>query len=82
MARGMDIDNVLYVLSYEAPQYLKTHIHRIGRTARAGKAGTAVTLLEKKEVSGKTEKWKYCTNLYPSWSELLKLLIGLDLASV
>ena len=49
LARGMDIDNVRFVISYESPPYLKTYIHRAGRTARAGKVGTAVTLLDKKE---------------------------------
>lgn len=50
MARGMDVDNVEYVVSYDVPPFLKTYIHRIGRTARAGRSGTAITLLEKKEV--------------------------------
>ena len=50
MARGMDVENVQCVISYEPPSYLKTYIHRVGRTARAGKVGTALTLLEKKEV--------------------------------
>ncbi|KAJ8298998.1 hypothetical protein KUTeg_023058 [Tegillarca granosa] len=49
MARGMDVDNVRYVISYDVPAYIKTYIHRIGRTARAGKAGTAITLLQNKE---------------------------------
>lgn len=49
MARGMDIDNVQYVISYDPPPYIKTYIHRVGRTARAGKEGTALTLLQKKE---------------------------------
>ena len=50
MARGMDIDNVQYVISYDPPPYIKTYIHRVGRTARAGKEGIALTLLQKKEV--------------------------------
>ncbi|KAI0213479.1 ATP-dependent RNA helicase DDX51 [Lamellibrachia satsuma] len=50
MARGVDIENVHYVISYDFPPFLKTYIHRIGRTARAGRAGTTVTLLEKKEI--------------------------------
>ena len=50
MARGMDLDNVKYVISYDNPPYIKTYIHRVGRTARAGRAGTAISLLEKKEV--------------------------------
>lgn len=50
MARGMDIENVQCVIAYDHAPYVKTYIHRIGRTARAGKAGTAITFLEEKEV--------------------------------
>lgn len=39
MARGMDIENVKYVISYDAPNFVKTYIHRVGRTARAGNTG-------------------------------------------
>lgn len=52
MARGMDVENVKYVISYDSPLFIKTYIHRVGRTARAGKLGTAFTLLQKKEVRG------------------------------
>ena len=41
MARGMDIENARYVISYDMPPYIKTYIHRVGRTARAGKTGVA-----------------------------------------
>ncbi|GLH10172.1 Probable ATP-dependent RNA helicase Dbp73D [Gryllus bimaculatus] len=51
LARGIDIPDVDYVVSYDVPKFVKTHIHRIGRTARAGRKGTAVTFLEKKEVN-------------------------------
>ncbi|XP_017280097.1 ATP-dependent RNA helicase DDX51 isoform X2 [Kryptolebias marmoratus] len=44
-ARGIDINGVKCVVNYDAPQYIRTYIHRIGRTARAGKAGLAFTLL-------------------------------------
>ncbi|XP_068187611.1 ATP-dependent RNA helicase DDX51 [Antennarius striatus] len=44
-ARGIDINGVKCVLNYDAPQYIRTYIHRIGRTARAGKAGLAFTFL-------------------------------------
>ncbi|KAK7481852.1 hypothetical protein BaRGS_00026878 [Batillaria attramentaria] len=50
MARGMDVENVKCVISYDNPPYIKTYIHRVGRTARAGKAGTSISLLEKKEI--------------------------------
>ncbi|KAF2901764.1 hypothetical protein ILUMI_04422 [Ignelater luminosus] len=47
LARGMDLIDVQCVISYTAPKYLKTYIHRAGRTARAGEQGLAVTLLDK-----------------------------------
>ena len=50
MARGMDLKNVDYVLLYDAPMHLSSYIHKVGRTARAGKIGTAITFLEHKEV--------------------------------
>ncbi|KAK6191413.1 hypothetical protein SNE40_003108 [Patella caerulea] len=50
MARGMDINNVEYVILYDRPSHIQTYIHRVGRTARAGKPGTAVTILEQREV--------------------------------
>jgi ATP-dependent RNA helicase DDX51/DBP6 len=51
MARGMDIENVKYVISYDPPPFIKTYIHRVGRTARAGKVGTAITMLQRHFVS-------------------------------
>uniref|UniRef100_A0A8D1RZC6 ATP-dependent RNA helicase n=1 Tax=Sus scrofa TaxID=9823 RepID=A0A8D1RZC6_PIG len=46
-ARGIDVQGVQLVLNYDAPQYLRTYVHRVGRTARAGKSGQAFTLLLK-----------------------------------
>jgi ATP-dependent RNA helicase DDX51/DBP6 len=45
LARGIDIENIEVVISYDLPKHLKIYIHRIGRTARAGKKGTSVTLI-------------------------------------
>ena len=42
--RGLDVENVAAVISYDAPGHMKTYVHRAGRTARAGRSGTAVTL--------------------------------------
>ncbi|XP_062821322.1 ATP-dependent RNA helicase DDX51 [Anolis carolinensis] len=50
-ARGIDIDGVKCVISYEAPQFIRSYIHRVGRTARAGRAGLAFTLLLKQQES-------------------------------
>ena len=44
-ARGIDIDDVTHVINYQCPEDEKTYLHRIGRTARAGEKGVAVTLL-------------------------------------
>lgn len=49
LARGIDVPNVDIVLSYDAPRHIKTYIHRVGRTARAGQKGTAITLLTDKD---------------------------------
>ncbi|KAH8239441.1 hypothetical protein KR032_004414, partial [Drosophila birchii] len=49
LARGIDVADIDVVLSYEAPRHIKTHIHRVGRTARAGRKGTAVTLLTEQD---------------------------------
>ncbi|EDW69360.1 probable ATP-dependent RNA helicase Dbp73D [Drosophila virilis] len=49
LARGIDVPNVDIVVSYEAPRHIKTYIHRVGRTARAGHKGTAITLLTDKD---------------------------------
>lgn len=43
-ARGIDVDNIDYVINYDIPQNPEYYIHRIGRTARAGKSGAAITI--------------------------------------
>lgn len=50
MTRGMDVEGVTNVINYDIPAYVKTYIHRAGRTARAGQAGRCFTLLRKDEV--------------------------------
>ena len=57
-ARGLDIPNVSHVLNYDLPEDVETYIHRIGRTARAGKDGIAITLVGDSEV-GEFEKIKH-----------------------
>jgi ATP-dependent RNA helicase DeaD len=48
-ARGLDIKNVSHVFNYDLPNDPQEYIHRIGRTARAGEAGIAISLLSKKD---------------------------------
>ena len=44
-ARGIDVNDIDYVINYDLPQNSEIYVHRIGRTGRAGKDGTAITLL-------------------------------------
>ena len=43
-ARGIDVDDVSHVINYELPNVPEAYVHRIGRTARAGKAGISISL--------------------------------------
>lgn len=45
-SRGLDIDNVTHVINYDLPQTYEDYIHRIGRTGRAGKMGSALTFVD------------------------------------
>jgi ATP-dependent RNA helicase RhlE len=44
-ARGLDIDDLPYVINFELPHTAEDYVHRIGRTGRAGRAGNAVSLV-------------------------------------
>ncbi|MBI2650002.1 DEAD/DEAH box helicase [Candidatus Woesearchaeota archaeon] len=44
-ARGLDIKNVSHIINYDSPKTSKEYIHRIGRTARAGKEGKVISLI-------------------------------------
>ncbi|MDX3774405.1 ATP-dependent RNA helicase SrmB [Chromatiaceae bacterium AAb-1] len=45
-ARGLDIDDISHVINYDMPRTADVYVHRIGRTGRAGKKGTAISLVE------------------------------------
>lgn len=51
VARGVDISHVAHVVSYDVPVDMRKYVHRVGRTARAGRAGDAWSLVEDQEVS-------------------------------
>jgi ATP-dependent RNA helicase RhlE len=42
-ARGLDIDDITHVINYDLPMEAETYVHRIGRTARAGMDGNAIS---------------------------------------
>ena len=45
-SRGIDVDNLEYVINFEIPNIPETYVHRIGRTGRAGSSGTAISFCE------------------------------------
>ncbi|KAK7907531.1 hypothetical protein WMY93_016143 [Mugilogobius chulae] len=91
-ARGIDISAVKCVINYDAPQFVRTYIHRIGRTARAGRAGLAFTfLLQVQEknflhmvteagspgIQKQTIKPELLKNLEPRYENALRELAGI-----
>lgn len=50
-ARGIDVDDLGFVINYEIPNVAETYVHRIGRTGRAGAAGTAYSFCDAEEKS-------------------------------
>jgi ATP-dependent RNA helicase RhlE len=44
-ARGIDVDGITHVINFDIPNVPETYVHRIGRTARAGAEGTAISLV-------------------------------------
>jgi ATP-dependent RNA helicase DDX51/DBP6 len=89
MSRGLDLDDVTTVINYDIPKHIKTYIHRVGRTARAGRSGQCFTILRKEEVrffktilrkaenSRQKEfdiEWDQVNQLMPQYDEALKQL--------
>jgi len=50
-ARGIDVDNLAYVLHYQLPDQLEYYTHRSGRTARAGKQGFSIAFVAPSELN-------------------------------
>jgi ATP-dependent RNA helicase RhlE len=49
-ARGIDIDGITHVINFELPNEPESYVHRIGRTARAGASGIAISLCDSSEI--------------------------------
>lgn len=72
-SRGIDVDNLSHVINYELPEVPETYIHRIGRTARAGAKGTAISFCSTDE----RDSLKGINKLLPA-SILVKRMEGFD----
>ncbi len=55
MARGLDISNITHVINFEMPEMPELYMHRIGRTGRADKTGTAISFVAPREEEFKVE---------------------------
>src|SRR3989344_2914085 len=79
-SRGLDIKEVSHIYNYDVPKESKQYIHRIGRTARAGKEGIAITLLSERDhdnfrrvldenhIKVKKEKTPYVERINVPWT--------------
>jgi len=69
-ARGLDVPHIEHVINYDLPQMAEDFIHRIGRTARAGSLGVALSFVTK----GDFLKWKEIQNIFnPSKNNKLNI---------
>src|SRR5438128_4825388 len=50
MARGIDVEGISHVINYELPNDAESYVHRVGRTARAGAAGIALSFCDASEI--------------------------------
>ncbi|MGT2771797.1 DEAD/DEAH box helicase [Streptococcus marimammalium] len=57
LARGLDIEDLAYVINYDLPSSKESYIHRSGRTGRMGKSGIVITLITHKEELKQLKKW-------------------------
>jgi ATP-dependent RNA helicase RhlB len=65
-ARGLDIEGLSLVVNYDLPSETENYVHRIGRTARAGKTGKAVSFASEQDVYELTGIERYLGNKIPS----------------
>jgi ATP-dependent RNA helicase RhlE len=80
-ARGIDVDAVSHVIQYELPQTPEAYVHRIGRTARAGAAGIAISFCADDERNLLKDIQKLTRQTIPSWDRRNDKGLGLITAA-
>ena len=65
-ARGIDVDSLAMVINYDLPNEAENYVHRIGRTARAGKTGKAYSFCSEQDVYNLPAIEKYCESKLPT----------------
>jgi ATP-dependent RNA helicase DeaD len=77
-ARGLDVDNIEAVFNYDLPHEIEIYVHRIGRTARAGRPGIAYSFVTRREMGKlraieKYTKTKVLPGKIPSYKDIEQL---------
>jgi ATP-dependent RNA helicase RhlB len=73
-ARGLDIEGLALVVNFDLPNEPENYVHRIGRTARAGKTGKAITLVSEQDVYELPKVERYVGRKIPSETATGELL--------
>jgi ATP-dependent RNA helicase DeaD len=74
-ARGLDVNDLTHIINYDLPDDNEVYIHRIGRTARAGKSGVAISIIHSRE----TRKMKDIEHLMNKKFEQKKVPTGVEI---
>lgn len=89
-ARGIDISDLSHVINYSLPEYTEVYVHRVGRTGRIGKKGTAVSLVSGRDEMTFTQLSRqfgiqFTKRTLPSTAEIMSLQaerVGADLIKI
>ena len=69
----MDLPSVAHVVSYDIPLDMRKYVHRVGRTARAGRSGTAWSLVENQEVSPYPHHFEISSSMLEAFANVQSL---------
>ncbi len=75
-ARGIDVDGISHVIQYELPNVPEAYVHRIGRTARAGAGGSAISLVADDERNLLRDIQKVTRQTVPAWDRRNDKVLG------
>jgi len=68
-ARGIDIDDITHIVNFDMPHTAEDYVHRIGRTARAGRAGVAVSFVTPEDAGSLRTVERLISMKIPVWGE-------------